>query len=121
MTSVLYHLSLSPSDQIITARLGDDVTLTCDVPTNVSSDAVQWNKDDLEDPSVREHVERHLSNNTLSLMINSVNPNDTGFYKCCINSSCTEPIKTVYLDVSGESWCSYFLVVDVMIEPQTLL
>ena len=78
MTSVLYHLSLSPSDQIITARLGDDVTLTCDVPTNVSSDAVQWNKDDLEDPSVREHVERHLSNNTLSLMINSVNPNDGG-------------------------------------------
>lgn len=93
---------LAPSDEIITARPGDAVTLVCVGPMNVSIKALEWIKRGQvttirsllhcgEDQPVEESFEGRvelmdpkLRDSNFSVIIKNVTINDSGTYECHI-------------------------------------
>uniref|UniRef100_A0A3B4TFX6 Ig-like domain-containing protein n=1 Tax=Seriola dumerili TaxID=41447 RepID=A0A3B4TFX6_SERDU len=81
-------------------------------------------------PSFQNRVDlndRQMKDGDVSMILKNVTSNDTGKYECRVDEGRTnrwkranlntESISIIYLDVhqSGESWCSYFLVVAVTV------
>uniref|UniRef100_A0A3B4WI72 Ig-like domain-containing protein n=1 Tax=Seriola lalandi dorsalis TaxID=1841481 RepID=A0A3B4WI72_SERLL len=85
-------------------------------------------------PSFQNRVvlkDRLMKDGDVSIKLKNVTINDTGTYECRVfqrrtnrrkrANLKTKRISTIYLDVhqSGESWCSYFLVVAVTVNHLT--
>ncbi|KAL4008306.1 hypothetical protein ACER0C_002158 [Sarotherodon galilaeus] len=112
---------VSADQKNITAESGQNITLTCRAPNN-NIIVVEWSRADLGDkhvlsyrdghfvpgdqhPSFKNRVDlqdRQMKDGDVSLIVQNVNINDTGIYKCCTvggeTDSC-DSINIIYLHV----------------------
>uniref|UniRef100_UPI003AAC1980 V-set domain-containing T-cell activation inhibitor 1-like n=1 Tax=Centroberyx gerrardi TaxID=166262 RepID=UPI003AAC1980 len=125
-------VSSSHGQEVVRAHPGQDVTLKCQAPNNVSIIVLEWSRPDLEpeyvffyregrsylsyqNPSFAGRVElidREMKNGNLSLSLKNVSRNDAGTYECRVVTGGTrrrkranidtEPSSTIILMVEGE-------------------
>ncbi|XP_076734738.1 polymeric immunoglobulin receptor-like isoform X2 [Maylandia zebra] len=97
-------LIILPAEKIITAKPGQDVTLTCRTPNNNNNTSVEWRRTDLESeyvllyqhghvdpsnqhPSFKNRVDlqdRQMKDGDVSLILRNVTINDTEIYECLV-------------------------------------
>ncbi|KAL7375034.1 hypothetical protein ABVT39_011000 [Epinephelus coioides] len=114
---LLFPLCAAASDQHVTVRPGDDVTLTCEA-SNVSIRAVEWTRPDLEpqyvllysdgnlDPTHQhpsftgrvELVDRELKDGDVSLALKNVTSRDSGTYECRVATGGSRRTKRANID-----------------------
>ncbi|CAI5671508.1 unnamed protein product [Oreochromis niloticus] len=107
---IIYLIVVPPEQNNITAKSGQNVTLTCRAPKNIIITGVEWNRDDLGDeyvllyrdghfvtdeqhPSFKNRVDlqdRQMKDGDVSLILKDVTINDTGTYECRVVISGTK-------------------------------
>ncbi|XP_030580105.1 matrix remodeling-associated protein 8-like [Archocentrus centrarchus] len=127
--STIYLSVVAPEQKNITAKSGQNVTLTCRAPNHILIPGVEWSRRDLETqyvlwywekqfvpyyqhPSFKNRVglqDRHMKDGDLSLVLNNVTAADNGTYECCISQEVrdgrksivfkSEPISIIHLKV----------------------